>query len=51
MGQEAESEWKVSWVRQMPIQCTVGRKYTYPFMVLTVAGHVPLMMSDPSAFI
>ena len=43
MGQEAESKWKVSGVRQMLIQWTVDRKCACPFMVLlriTVAKHV-----------
>lgn len=54
MGQEAESEWKVSGVRQMLVQWTVDRMCVCPFMVLlriTVAGHVALMISDPSGFL
>lgn len=53
MGQEAELEWKVSGVRQMPVQWTVVRKRARPFMVLlriTVAGRAALMIPDPSAF-
>ena len=45
MGREAESEWKVSGVRQMPIQWRVNRMCASPFMVLlriTVAGHSSL---------
>lgn len=53
MGQEAESEWKVSGVRQMLVQWTVGRMCVCPSMVLlrlTVAGRVAPMSSDPSGF-
>lgn len=37
MAQEAELEAKVSGVRQMLVQWTVGRMLACPCMVLTVA--------------
>lgn len=54
MGQEAESERKVSKFRQMLVQWTGDRMCVCPFMVLlriTVAEHVALMISDPSGFL
>ena len=49
VGQEAELEWKVSGVRQMPVQWTVVRKCACPCMVLlgiTVAGRAALWWSQ-----